>query len=180
MSSRPSSYLPSSLLPFSPSVQFWNLQKRLYPLGGALTDIGKVGLFTHSYAKTQQIISVPRGNVCTCSHISDYHHSLLNDLNGFKSHESTLSITFGELDSVSLMSCTVETNYHARHFSLSPAGSICMQTASDRNRAPGSFLASINHFVFTQTSENINMCSLPPCEPGVSSQSAQIGLETQI
>lgn len=110
----------------------------------------------------------------------DYHHSLLNDLNGFKSHESTLSITFGELDSVSLMSCTVETNYHTRHFFLSPAGSICMQTASDRNWAPGSFLASINHFVFTQTSENINMCSLPPCEPGVSSQSAQTGLWTQI
>lgn len=144
MSSHPSSYLPSSLLPFSPSVQFWNLQKRLYPLGGALTDIGKVGLFTHSYAKTQQIISVPRGNVCTCSHISDYHHSLLNDLSGFKSHESTLSITSGELDSVSLMSCTVETNYHTRHFFLSLSSRFYLYANSKRQKSGPGVVPRVN------------------------------------
>lgn len=46
-----------------------------------------------------------------------------------------------------------------------------LQTATNRHDDPRPSSASTNLFVFTQTSDSINMCSLPLCEPGVWAQS---------
>lgn len=70
--------------------------------------------------------------------------------------------TFNEFFRDAVSSCAAGSAKQSGLIRSFPACCICLQTATNTYEALKLFPASINRFVFTQTSDKINMCSLPP------------------